>query len=340
MKLLEDIRSKAKALNGTVVLPEGDDPRMLHAAEQIIKENLAKVIIVGEEKRLHELAEKEKVNISSVEITDPEKDYRRTQFISEFMDMRKKKGITENQATEFMRNPLYWGAMLVRSGFADAGVAGAKNTTGNVMRAAFHCLGVAKGVKVVSSCFLMVLAEFMDEQEKVFVFADCAVLPQPNAEQLASIAIASAQTARQLLGIEPRVAMLSFSTKGSAKHSDAEKVIEATEIVRKLTPELKIDGELQADAAIIPKVAAKKAPESTVAGQANVLIFPDLDSGNIGYKLVQRMAGAEAIGPIIQGLAKPFNDLSRGCSVDDIINVTAIALLKSPKNKERSNDCK
>jgi len=333
MKLLEDIRSKAKALNGTVVFPEGDDPRMLYAAERIIKENLAKVIIVGEEKKLHELAEQEKVNISGVEITDPEKDYRRTQFISEFMDMRKKKGITEKQATEFMRNPLYWGAMLVRNGFSDAGVAGAKNTTGNVMRAAFHCLGVAKGVKVVSSCFLMVLPEFMDEREKVFVFADCAVLPQPNAEQLASIAIASAQTTRQLLGIEPRVAMLSFSTKGSAKHSDVEKVIKATEIVRKLTPELKIDGALQADAAIIPKVAAKKAPESTVAGQANVLIFPDLDSGNIGYKLVQRLAGAEAIGPIIQGLAKPFNDLSRGCSVDDIVNVTAIALLKSiPKN--------
>jgi len=329
MRVLDNIRAKAVKLGGTVVLPEGDEPRMMHAAEKIAAEKIAKVIVIGNRDEIMELSHSESADISSVEIIDPETDYRKDDFTMAFWKLRKHKGVTLYQAKDAMKNPLYYGAMLVRERHAQCAVAGAKNATGKVLRAALHCIGIAKEVSTISSCFLMVLPEFMGEKEKVFIFADSAVLPQPNPEQLASIAIATTQSAVKLLGIEPKVAMLSFSTKGSAKHADVDKVRAAIGIVKEKAPEIIIDGELQLDAAIVPEVAAKKAPDSEVAGQANVLVFPDLDAGNIGYKLVQRMAGAEAIGPIIQGLAKPYNDLSRGCSVDDIVNVAAIALLKS-----------
>ncbi len=329
MKLIEDIRAKARALNRTVVLPEGTDGRMMSAAEVIVREQIANVVILGNEKKIRELAAAENANIDGVQLIDPTNSEFTEEYAQAFYELRKHKGITIDRARQTMLDPLYFGGMMVRQNHAHAAVAGALNTTGDVMRAAIFCIGTAPGVSVVSSCFLMVLPEYAGVREKVLVFADCAVIPQPDANQLASIAIASAQTARQLLGIEPKVAMLSFSTKGSAQHPDVAKVLAALDIVKTTAPDIQIDGELQLDAAIVPKVAAKKAPGSTIAGIADVLVFPDLDAGNIGYKLVQRLAGAEAVGPVVQGLAKPYNDLSRGCSVDDIVNVCAISLLKS-----------
>ncbi|MFP4459002.1 MAG: phosphate acetyltransferase [Candidatus Zixiibacteriota bacterium] len=329
MKLIEDIQNRAKKLGRTVVLPEGDDPRTLHAAQKIIEKGIGKAIVLGKVDEIKKLAEKEGANIDEVELIDPSKSDKLDEFANEYYELRKHKGMTEDKAKEEIQDVLFFAAMLLRKDMAHAAVAGAKNTTGNVLRAALRIVGVQEGQDTVSSCFFMVLPEFMDEKDKLFVFGDCAVVPQPNAEQLADIAISSAKTAKNVLSIDPIIAMLSFSTKGSAQHDDPEKVIEATEIIQKKAPELKVDGELQLDAAIIPKVGKKKAPDSKVAGKANTLIFPDLEAGNIGYKLVQRMAKAEAVGPVIQGLKKPYNDLSRGCSIEDIVNVAAIALLNS-----------
>lgn len=322
MSFIQSIWEKAKASPNKIVLPEGEDIRMVQAAEIIQREKLAQVILLGGTDKINALARQENVDLSAIELVEPEKSAQYSVFADTYFELRKKKGMDAETALEIMKNPLFFGAMLVRKGFADVSLAGAANTTGDVLRAALQIIGVAPGFSTVSSCFEMVLKD-----NRVLSFADCAVVPNPTAEQLAEIAITTSQTHQKLTGADPCVAMLSFSTKGSARHELVEKVIQATEIAREKAPDLKIDGELQLDAAIVEAVGAKKAKGSPVAGKANVLIFPDLQAGNIGYKLVERFAGAQAVGPIIQGLAKPANDLSRGCSVDDIVNVAAICSL-------------
>ncbi len=301
---------------------------MILATKKILSNEIAAVTLLGDDKEITSLAAEHGLNLGKVEVINPAHSADFNDFVQQFMEMRKAKGITEEQAVKLLSNPLYFGAMLVRNGKADASVAGSVNTTGNVLRAAIHVLGLKEGIKVVSSCFMMTVPKYRDVHDKVFLYADGAVVPNPNPEQLASIAAATAETMVNLLGEEPRIAMLSFSTKGSAKHPDADKVIEALDILKKTHPELKADGEFQVDAAIVPEVAAKKAPGSVIDGDANILIFPDLDAGNIAYKLTQRLANAIATGPIIQGLALPANDLSRGCSVDDIVDQAAIATLQ------------
>lgn len=322
MEIIQKIREEASKRNKTIVFPEGFEERTLKAAEFLYKNKLVTPILLGNEAEIHTNAKSFGVDISGIQIMNPDKDPNIDQYANEYYELRKHKGMTLEKASEIIKNTLYYGAMLVRKGIADGAVAGAINTTGDVMRAAIQIVGLAPGIDVVSSSFLMVMKD-----GKVLTFGDCAVIPDPTAQQLASIAISSANTHRMLVGEEPKVAMLSFSTKGSAKHPLVDKVVEATELVKSKKPDLLVDGELQFDAAYVESVGKRKAPDSLVAGQANVFIFPDLNAGNIGYKMVQRLAGAEAVGPVIQGLAKPYNDLSRGCSVDDIISVACICSL-------------
>ncbi len=319
--LIEQIKTKAAGLKKTIVLPESNDERVLKAAEKIIKEGIAKVIVLGNEDEIRAKASELNLNLQGVRIIDPQKSEMSSDFANIFFNLRKSKGITIEEARETVKRNLYFGAMLVREGMADGSVAGSASPTADVLRAAIQCVGMPEGISIVSSLFLMIFPE------RVFSFADCAVVPNPDAAQLADIAISTAGNHKRLTGEEPYVAMLSFSTKGSAKHELIDKVVEATKIAKEKRPDLNIDGELQFDAAIVDSVAQKKAPGSPVAGRANVLIFPDLQAGNIGYKIAQRLGGAEAIGPIVQGLKKPLFDLSRGCSVDDIVNTSAIAVL-------------
>lgn len=327
MSVVAQIREKAKAKGRRVVLPEGTEPRTIQAARKLVTEGITKVTILGDEKKIEVLAKEHGLELSKIEMINPSNSPDLKAFVSEFMEIRKAKGITEADAKKAMLSPLYFGAMLVRHDRADASVCGAINTTGDVLRAAIQVLGLKQGITTVSSSFIMTIPKFRDTVDKVFMFGDCAVVPNQTAEQLASIAVSTAETMKFLVGEEPIVAMLSFSTKGSAKHEDVDKVLAALDILKKNHPGLKVDGEFQLDAAIIPEVGKSKAPGSEIAGKANCLIFPDLDAGNIGYKLTQRLAGATATGPIIQGLAKPANDLSRGCSADDIVDVSAIATL-------------
>ena len=330
MSAIDKIKAKAKSKVMHIVLPEGTEPRTVQATRKIADQGIAKVTLLGNPDEVKKVAAETGTDLTGVEIIDPKTSEKSAAYASLLYELRKAKGMTPEQAAELVTgNTLYFGAVMLKAGDADGMVAGAINSTGNVLRPALQIIKTAPGIKVVSSCFIMEIPDHQWGDDGVMIFGDCAVIPNPTAEELAAIAIASAASGEQLVDIDPRVAMLSFSTKGSAKHDNVTKVQEATKLAHELAPELKLDGELQADAALVESVGQLKAPGSTVAGHANTLIFPDLQAGNIGYKLVQRLAGAEAIGPIIQGLAKPVSDLSRGCSVDDIVSVVAITAVKA-----------
>ncbi len=336
MDLLKQIVERAKANKQRIVLPEGTEVRTITAADQLLRDGVADIILIGNPDEIKKQAESFNLkNIEKAKILDP-KDYDKKEKYTEILlELRKSKGLTREQAEKLTEDPLYIGCLMIKNGDADGEIAGAQNTTGDVLRPALQIIKTAPGLSVVSGAFLMFTNAKEYGKNGLLVFADCAVTPDPTASQLAEIAIASGETARALVGEEPQVAILSFSTKGSAKHPMVEKVIEATKLAQQMAPTMKIDGELQADAALVPSVGRSKAPGSEVAGKANVLVFPSLEVGNIAYKLVQRLGHAEAVGPVLQGMAAPVNDLSRGCSVADIYNMVAIAANQAIAAKQK-----
>jgi len=329
MELMRKIWNMAQSDLKKIVLPEGEEERTLKACKKIKENSLANIKLIGNTTAIKEKAVKLGVDLEGIEIIDPETSDLKDRYSNEFYELRKKKGMTIEKSKEILKDPVYFATMMLKQGDADGLVSGAIHTTGDLLRPGLQIIKTAPGVSVVSSFFIMFVPNCKFGEEGMLVFADCAVNPNPSAEELASIAIATADTTKNICNIEPRVAMLSFSSMGSASHELVEKVKRATVIAKELRPDLLIEGELQLDAAIVKEVADKKAPNNKVAGRANVLVFPDLQSGNIGYKLVERFAKAEAVGPVCQGFAKPINDLSRGCSVDDIVNVVALTAVQA-----------
>jgi len=325
MELLDRIKQNARQHNMRIVLPEGYEERTIKAADIAIQEELAQIILIGDPAEISSHAAKLGLkNLSKAKIVNPKSHDKKDHYIDTMVELRKSKGLTREEASKLIEDPLYLGVLMIKCGDADGEVSGADHATGDVLRPAFHYVKTAPGISVVSGAFIMILPDKTFGENGVIIFADGAVHPNPNDRELAEIAVATAHTARAIAGFEPRIAMLSFSTKGSAKHEMVDRVINATRIAKEMAPDLQLDGELQADAALIEAIGKSKAPGSPIAGKANVLIFPDLNSGNIAYKLVQRLAHAEAIGPILQGMAAPINDLSRGCSVNDIVSMIAI----------------
>ena len=332
MNLLDQIFERAKNNLQRIVLPEGTEIRTLKAADIILKEKTAKLILIGNETEIEKLAaENNLTHLHEATIVNPEKDANIETYANLLFEIRKNKGMTIEEARKLAKDPLYLGCLMIKNGDADGELAGARNTTGNVLRPAFQIVKTKPGISVVSGALLMFTPTPQYGENGLLVFADCAVNPNPTAPELAEIAVSTAETARNICGFEPKVAMLSFSTKGSAKHELVDKVVEATRLAKAMHPELQIEGEIQADAALVPSIGQSKAPGSAIAGHANVLVFPDLQAGNIGYKMVERFSGAQAVGPILQGMAAPINDLSRGCSVDDIVSMIAITANQAMK---------
>lgn len=325
MEILKRFIETAKSNPQRIVLPEGDEPRTLKAADRIIGDGIAKIILLGQSDKILALAKENGLkNIERATIIDPQKSADAERYTDLLFELRKNKGLTREQAVELVKDPLYFGCLMIKSGDADGELAGARNTTSNVLRPALQIVKTQPGISVISGAMLMFCKEKAYGEDGFLLVADVAVMPNPTAQELAQIAVCTGRTMKNMIGIEPKVAMLSFSTKGSAQHEFVDRVVEATGMAQQMAPELKIDGELQADAALVPSVGKFKAPSSPVAGEANVLVFPALEIGNIAYKMVERLGGAVSVGPVLQGMAAPINDLSRGCSVDDIYYMTAI----------------